>query len=297
MMINNPFYSFLHEDTISIDLKCTICLKPFQVPWTHATCNQIFCFSCISDAKFICPTCQTNDKSEFFLLKIKAIDNLLSLLDIKCQICLKTMKKAEFENHQLVCLSKCSFCEVFFPLKVLKDHIKECQEEIVLFSSSNNNKNVLKRKFHEIYNIDECEPKEMICPYGCNKKINKNNHDEICSERIVECEAQSFGCLEKVKRKDLKEHLNKCDFIGILKFYDEIKEITHEYFSNILKLDMNPPTEETQKRIYPYISAFVNKMNKSLKQNKKLVLKKMKNYYDSLNLGKAQEKALKTIET
>ena len=283
-MINSAYYSFVNEDSINPDLKCALCLKPYDDPWTHIECDYIFCSSCIEKVQFNCCHCKKGEKTEFFPLKVNPITKLINDLMVKCDFCQKRMKKSEFPIHSKTCLSQCPFCQQKCHIKDFEEHIETCKNEIII--CPNSCQKALKRKYQDLHN-EECEEHEVLCPYGCSQKLKKiklDNHCLLCDEKILDCEAKPYGCLEKIKKKDFEAHKKKCEFFLMLNFFDKVEPKIKEYLES-LSNDIKAVNNENSVKIYPYATSFITKMKESIKWNKKLTQLKMKNFYGSLKKG------------
>ncbi|CAF1241205.1 unnamed protein product [Rotaria sordida] len=113
-----------------MDLKCPICLDPFQLPLCDIYCRHIFCFPCIKTwlrQKQSCPVCR-----RYFTKFVRITDEkLLKELDylfVKCMYCNETnIRRGNFNDHIRYQCSK----------QIMIDHVK--------------NKESLRQHFHLEY--------------------------------------------------------------------------------------------------------------------------------------------------
>ena len=183
------------------------------------------------------------------------------------------MKKSEFETHQK------ANCKIAEP----KQETIVCKEEVIF--CPNQNQNQLKRKYQDVFN-PENEGTLLECPYGCPEKIKKGrfeNHLVLCLEKTVDCEAVEYGCLEKIRLKDMEQHGRECEFMQMLQFFKNVENLNREYYEKILDFGNEARTFQKQGS-YPYPTAFVTRIKKSFLREKKQLQSKMKHYYES-NLG------------
>lgn len=264
---------YVNENLIESSLKCILCKRPLSEPWTHILCEKLFCRKCIEEANFVCSNCPNSNKFEFFEVKVSGLINSLNELFVICTLCGKQMKRIEFENaHKSSCQNA--------TLSKTKETAK-----IPNNSQENSFEMIHKRKFSEFSNENQIN--DLVnCGLGCGEEIHfsrESQHLAVCPEKNVKCEASCYGCTQSFKRKCVKEHAGQCDFVKALRFFEGFDPKMNDFFEKILKME----EEKTEnKKGYPFISSFLNKIKKEMKYTKKLVLKKMKNYYDSLNNGK-----------
>ncbi len=98
----SSFYTYENEDQINIDLKCPICLDPFQSPFCDAHCGHTFCFQCIKTwlrKKQSCPICRRYF-TKFEPITDKRQRNELDNLLVQCVLCNETnIKRGNFNDH------------------------------------------------------------------------------------------------------------------------------------------------------------------------------------------------------
>lgn len=272
--IHTSSFEFLSKESLDSSLKCNLCSQPLETPWAHIMCDKVFCKECIEKAKFICPSCPISKKFEFFEVRASSLLNLLGNLFIICKNCNTSMKRVDFENHLKVCNNTKK-------LEENNDNKIFGFKEEELKTNGDLPEKTLKRTFQEFNNNTKTDL--VDCPLECGKKIllcEESNHYLDCAEIKVKCEANSQGCTAFLKRKEMNEHIKECDFVKLIKFLEEIEPKTAQFLDDILKMEEK---NNKKQQHYPYISAFVNKVKNNFKHSKKMIIKKMKNYYDSVN--------------
>ena len=96
-------YQYENEEQINVDLKCVICLEPFQSPVSNTCCDHIFCYECVEawlHRKQSCPLCR-HYFAEFVPLANERLLNELDQLLVRCNHCqAKDIKREKFEYHK-----------------------------------------------------------------------------------------------------------------------------------------------------------------------------------------------------
>jgi len=100
-MLSN-FYAYENEGQINVDLKCSICLDPFQSPFCDAYCGHTFCFECLKTwirQKRSCPICRRYFTKFVPVTNKKRLNELDDLL-VHCVHCNETnIKRGNFNDH------------------------------------------------------------------------------------------------------------------------------------------------------------------------------------------------------
>ena len=95
-------YTYINEDEIDIELKCTICHEPFQSPANCIKCGQTYCQECIDTWRqehSSCPICRENG-SIFVPLIVRIVTNQLNRLLVQCSLCQQTnIQRYNFSDH------------------------------------------------------------------------------------------------------------------------------------------------------------------------------------------------------
>merc|ERR1712228_1050148 len=72
------------------------------------------------------------------------------------------------------------------------------------------------RKKMKSHIADDCSMTMIECA-NCNESMKRKHKQyhlkNVCSEALIECTFRRFGCMEKLKRKDLDDHIDdECDY-------------------------------------------------------------------------------------
>ncbi|CAF1147181.1 unnamed protein product [Adineta steineri] len=130
-------YDYIDEDSIDCELKCSLCIQPFQVP-VSATCGHTFCHVCTSQwvaRQSTCPTCRIRTSTEDFRpISTRIVLNQLERLLMKCKRCNKTnIQRGNISEHEQQCPNQTVSCPAFSikcPWKGtrndLTEHIQQC---------------------------------------------------------------------------------------------------------------------------------------------------------------------------
>lgn len=98
----SSFYTYENEGQINVDLKCSICLDPFQSPFYDVYCRHTFCFKCLQiwiRQKRSCPICRRYF-TKFIPVTDKKRRNELDDLLVHCVHCNETnIKRGNFNDH------------------------------------------------------------------------------------------------------------------------------------------------------------------------------------------------------
>ncbi|CAF1288881.1 unnamed protein product [Rotaria magnacalcarata] len=98
----SSFYTYENETEISSDVKCPICLDPFQLPLRDVYCGHTFCFQCIRTwlkRKQSCPICRQHF-NKFVRINDERILKELDQIHVQCIYCNQTnIKRNSFNDH------------------------------------------------------------------------------------------------------------------------------------------------------------------------------------------------------
>ncbi|CAF1158375.1 unnamed protein product [Rotaria sordida] len=130
-------YDYINETAIDSELKCSLCMQPFQVP-VSTTCGHTFCQACISQwvvRQSKCPTCGTRASiEEFQSISTRIVLNQLDKLLMRCKRCNQVnIQRGNINEHEKRCLNRTVSCPAF-DIKctwkgtrdALTGHIQEC---------------------------------------------------------------------------------------------------------------------------------------------------------------------------
>lgn len=113
-------YSYINEDQIDVELKCTICVEPFRNPVNCLSCGSTFCQHCIETWKqkqMTCPSCRQQNFNYLPVLT-RVVLNQLNRLLVKCDLCEQIdIQRSNFTDHLTVicpkqvisCADQCSW--------------------------------------------------------------------------------------------------------------------------------------------------------------------------------------------
>ena len=130
-------YTYLNEDQIDVELKCSICDEPFQSPMNCKFCGNTYCRICITQwlrQQSSCPSCR-QVVDNFLPVISRVVLNQLNRLVVQCQLCeKKNIQRSDFNDHlmkicpkQIVpCTDQCGWngCR-----ENLAQHVIECREK------------------------------------------------------------------------------------------------------------------------------------------------------------------------
>jgi hypothetical protein len=131
----STLYTYINEDEIDSELKCTICNEPFQSPFNCTECGQTFCQECISlwrQQQNSCPSCRKIE-STFTPVISRVVINQLNRLLIQCSLCQQTnIQRHNFSDHishvcpkqMIICPKNCKWKG---PREELEQHLIKCQ--------------------------------------------------------------------------------------------------------------------------------------------------------------------------
>jgi len=120
-----PTYAYVNELDIDDELKCPVCFDPLLVPAVCQNCRNTFCRACV---EFLtkCPFCREDvhplQEPPRLLL------NLLGKLSVKCNVCFKQVRRADFQSHTHdECPISCLWgCDAILTRATLSGHQDSC---------------------------------------------------------------------------------------------------------------------------------------------------------------------------
>ena len=129
-------YTYVDEEKIDIELKCTICDEPFQLPVNCLECGNTFCQACIRSwtaRQTSCPSCRKID-SKFGPVVCRVVLNQLNRLIVRCTLCdQRDIQRSNLKDHQAAtcpkqtvnCTDRCSWQGL---REDLAGHLIACRE-------------------------------------------------------------------------------------------------------------------------------------------------------------------------
>ncbi|CAF3141542.1 unnamed protein product [Rotaria sp. Silwood2] len=110
-------YDYMNENSIDAELKCSLCMQPFQVP-VSAICGHTFCQTCINPwiaRQSTCPTCRTRTSTEEFQpISTRIVLNQLERLLLRCKRCNEAnIQRGNINDHEKRCPNQTVSCPAF----------------------------------------------------------------------------------------------------------------------------------------------------------------------------------------
>ena len=243
---------------VSKDYECPVCFEILKDPFLTACCGNHFCEACIEATKIstnCCPFC-----------KSKPINGIV---DKKFQ--------RRINELEVYCLQKKHGCSWVGTMDELTKHLavdnaNGCRYSLIPCSFSCGNQ-LFRHNFSK-HVSDECHLRPytctfcgysstyadvskhysvcltypVLCPNSCRKEmINRGDLDQhllICPNEQVSCSFSEMGCVERMKRCHLQEHMEGSWLQHQLMMCDAFKRLKKE--NEMLKKD-NEELREAQK--------------------------------------------------
>ena len=171
---------------------CLICQVVVRKACQANCCGKIFCKGCLEGLRqysdnFNCPNCRTNLNGRYFE---------------------DTRADREISHLQIYCTNKEKGCNWQGNLKDIDTHIKACRNEEVTCDKCDD---VMQRHQLETHNNDECLQRDYKCPH-CKAVgiyiVMTTSHLEECLDLVLTCPNE--GCENKIKRREMGSHYQKC---------------------------------------------------------------------------------------
>ena len=201
------------------DFECPLCLHVTRDPNLTSCCGQHFCQVCINRIQTNHQPCPFCKDTNFTVLLDKKQNRKVLELKVYCtmkeQGCSWTGELGGLSRHledcQYITISCTKGCGVSFQRHCLAAHIaKVCPKRDFTCQYCS-----FKSTYEEVCNKHwpECAKYPLPCPNKCNiaeiQRGSLKQHLNKCPLQQVECEFYHAGCKEKIKRKDLTEHMEK----------------------------------------------------------------------------------------
>ena len=255
------------QAAITKDYECPVCFEILKDPFLTACCGNHFCEACIEATKTstnYCPFC-----------KAKPINGIV---DKKLQ--------RQINELEVYCLQKkhgCSWVGTMDELTkhLVADNAKGCKYSLIPCSLSSGNK-FFRHKLNK-HVSDECHLRPhtctfcsysstyvdvskhfsiclaypVLCPNACTKEKMKcgdlDKHLRTCPNELVLCSFSEMGCIERMKRCDLQQHMEASWLQHQLVMCDAFKQMKKE--NDMLKKD-NEELREAQKTADHWINGY-----------------------------------------
>ena len=201
---------------------CSVCLELLREPHLTSCCGQHFCKSCLENVLargMRCPLCN----QDFAAIIDRRIEREIRSLQVRCSYkaegCDWVGNLGDLKDHLDATKKgprRCLFSKLPCPKGCgqsirhtdLDYHLeKECPKRDSICEYCG------ERLFYAELNKhwDQCEKFPVMCPNGCTEeRIPRNTlllHQQHCPLQCVSCEFANVGCMEKVKRKHLAQHM------------------------------------------------------------------------------------------
>ena len=201
---------------------CSVCLELLREPHLTSCCGQHFCKSCLENVLargMRCPLCN----QDFAAIIDRRIEREIRSLKVRCRYksegCDWVGNLRDLRDHLDAKTGprRCLFSKLPCPKGCgqnirhtdLNDHLqKDCPKRDSICEYCG------ERLFYDELNKHwgQCEKFPVSCPNGCEQRIPRNTlllHQQHCPHQCVSCEFANIGCTEKVKRKDLVQHMQE----------------------------------------------------------------------------------------
>lgn len=230
---------FVEELTKDLQAECSICLHIVREPHLVDCCGYRFCKMCIEPLLPTkrCPLCngQFSTVIPDKLLQ-RTLNHKLVYCTRKSEGCLWTGELLKLEEHESVSCSMkpvmCKLCKNFqAPLKELKQHQKKsCPARRVVCPIGCGAE--MKLSSVEKHTENKCPNRLVVCPMGCGASMKpttiKDHTESKCPLSVVNCEFAYAGCLQMMRRIDVKDHLESATQEHIILLSEKVKEMDSE---------------------------------------------------------------------
>ena len=229
---------FVEELTKDLQAECSICLHTVREPHLVDCCGYRFCKTCIEPLLPTkrCPLCNGHFSTVIpDKLLQRTLNHKLVYCTHKPEGCLWTGELSKLEEHELTCPRKpvvCTLCDNFqAPLEELEQHqMKSCPARLVVCPIGCGAS--IKLPNVENHTENKCPNRLVVCPNGCGGTMKlstiKNHTENECLLSVVNCEFAYAGCLQMMRRMDMKDHLELATQEHIVLLREKVKEMDSE---------------------------------------------------------------------
>ena len=132
-------YTYIDEDQIDVELKCSICDEPFQSPMNCRACGNTYCQKCVDDwleQQMSCPSCRQLG-NQFVPVISRVVLNQLNRLLVRCTLCQQdNIQRSNFNDHMsctcprqtVSCTDSCGWSGL---RENLEQHLIQCRRNQV----------------------------------------------------------------------------------------------------------------------------------------------------------------------
>ena len=141
-MVSSVEYEYEDEDSIDVNLKCSICNDPMADPVT-TVCHHSYCRSCLeawlNSGATTCPTCRhILSRTSVMSITLLNFTSMLDQIPVKCKLCNQSnIQRSNFASHidrhcrekVVSCTSHRSGCSWTGSREDLPGHLVTCTYE------------------------------------------------------------------------------------------------------------------------------------------------------------------------
>ncbi|XP_064389747.1 TNF receptor-associated factor 5-like [Halichondria panicea] len=216
MATPNQEPAFVKE--LSDKYKCSICTNLLDTPVLTECCGQHYCKACIEKwiirkKESVCPHCRAENFNKIIALPlVRKIKELGVYCTNRNNGCKAVINYEHFQKHVIECLfgavectNDCSTAGLL--RNKLEHHCKqECPSRIVhckLCNEEGKHSVIIGR------HIQICPDMTLACPNRCHQKVKRKDIDEHrnkCPLEEVDCSFSEAGCEVRLPRKHLENH-------------------------------------------------------------------------------------------
>ena len=214
-------YDFV--EPLDDDYVCRVCLDVLREPHLTVCCGQHYCKACtekIVKKSLRCPLCNQED---FLAVIDRKVERRIRSLKVRCRNkdrgCEWIGEMGQLKGHLDPQKRQCQFCEV--------ECTNGCGERILAPNLDDHLLNTCPKRncvckycgklimFIELCNHHEnCDQFPVACPNNCSETalsrgVLKHHLLQQCPMQLVDCEFSNIGCSEKVRRKDIVQHIDE----------------------------------------------------------------------------------------
>ena len=217
---------FIEQPSKGVQSECPICLHILREPYQATCCGYSFCRACINRVKMANMSCPTCNEEGFEIFLNKGLQRSLYEFKVHCTQrkggCEWTGELGELGKHlneqpnEDKQVQGCSYAWitcVYCPLVLQRCYVTNHQQN-----------HCSKRPFSCEYcndfssdfeDVNEnhwpvCPLLVVDCPNTCGVQVPRQDvpsHADECPLVPLDCEFSMFGCVVKIARKDMPEHL------------------------------------------------------------------------------------------
>jgi len=210
-------------DEVPDYLLCKSCRHVARQPHLTSCCGEHYCHTCIAPImqdKKPCPSCK-EDTFTIFLdkrdqRKILALRVCCVMKDRGCQW---TGKVEQLDTHTDDNTGDCQYVEVECPEKCGQQVQKHQLTTHIADKCPKRDLTCMHCGFKATYEVvsekhwPECQNYPVPCPNRCQIGAVERNiledHLNMCSLQVIECDFSYAGCSEKLQRQDMEKHIEE----------------------------------------------------------------------------------------